>query len=135
MQKIRHILIGLALVVSSFVNVAIGIATPVSALDCAGADKDTAACKVQAGVNSAGGTNNNKTDLTTFITNIINVLLFVIGAVAVIMIIIGGIRYVTSNGDQTQVKGAKDTIMYSVIGLVVAILAYAIVQFVVTNIK
>lgn len=67
-------------------------------------------------------------------TSVVNVLLFVIGAVAVIMIIIGGIRYVTSNGDQTHVKAAKDTIMYSIIGLVVAILAYAIVQFIVSNI-
>jgi multisubunit Na+/H+ antiporter MnhB subunit len=47
------------------------------------------------------------------------------------MIIIGGIRYTTSNGESSQIKSAKDTIMYAVIGLVVAILAYSIVNFVV----
>jgi hypothetical protein len=47
------------------------------------------------------------------------------------MIIVGGIRYVTSAGDSSKVKAAKDTIMYSVVGLAIAILAYAIVNFVI----
>lgn len=81
--------------------------------------------------------NNNLADenLAGFIRNIINVLLFLIGAIAVIMIIIGGINYTTSAGDPKKTKVAKDTILYSVIGLVVALLAYAIVGFVVDNIK
>jgi magnesium-transporting ATPase (P-type) len=75
----------------------------------------------------------NTTDLNANITRVINLLLFIIGAVAVIMIIIGGIKYVTSNGDQGSVQSAKNTIMYAVIGLIVAIIAYAIVNFVVTT--
>lgn len=59
-----------------------------------------------------------------------NILLFVIGAVAVIMLIIGGIRYVVSGGDQSAVTGAKNTILYAIVGIVVAILAYAAVSFV-----
>jgi hypothetical protein len=47
------------------------------------------------------------------------------------MIVLGGIRYTTSNGEASQVKGAKDTILYAVIGLIVAIMAFAIVNFVV----
>ncbi len=61
------------------------------------------------------------------------VLLFVIGAVSVIMLIIGGFRYVVSQGDSSAVTSAKNTILYSVIGLVVAILAYAAVDFVVKS--
>lgn len=61
------------------------------------------------------------------------VLLIIIGAVSVIMLIIGGIRYTISQGDQAAVKSAKDTILYSIIGIVVAILAYAAVQFVISN--
>lgn len=95
-----------------------------------GAAKD----EVQKGINQVGGKEND-TNLTDFIKDIINILLFVIGAVAVIMIIIGGIRYVLSNGEQANVKAAKDTILYAVIGLVVALLAYAIVNFVVASIK
>lgn len=65
---------------------------------------------------------------------ITNIFLFVVAAISVIMIVVGGLRYVISNGDQTAVTGAKNTIFYSVIGLVVALMAYAIVNFVLTNI-
>ena len=65
---------------------------------------------------------------------VINILLWAIGIISVIMIIIGGIRYATSNGDSTQVTAAKNTIMYAVVGLVIAIFAYAIVNFVLTQI-
>ena len=63
--------------------------------------------------------------------NIVNILLFIIGAVSVIMLIYGGIRYTTSGGNANSVTAAKNTIMYSIIGLVVAILAFAVVNFVV----
>lgn len=66
-------------------------------------------------------------------TTIINILLFIIGVVAVIMLIIGGIRYVVSGGDQAAVTAAKNTILYAVIGIIIAILAYAIVNFVIVG--
>ena len=66
--------------------------------------------------------------------NIVNILLFIIGAVSVIMLIYGGIRYTTSGGNAYSVTAAKNTIMYSIIGLVVAILAFAVVQFVVNQV-
>ena len=66
---------------------------------------------------------------------IVNILLFIIGAIAVIMLVIGGIRYTISNGDSNQVTSAKNTILYAVIGLIVAILAYAVVNFVVSGIS
>ncbi len=62
---------------------------------------------------------------------ITNVLLFIIGAISVIMLIIGGIRYTVSNGDAAAVTSAKNTILYAVIGIVIAILAYALVNFVI----
>lgn len=64
---------------------------------------------------------------------ITNVLLFIIGAISVIMLIIGGVRYVVSGGDQAAVTAAKNTILYAVVGIVVAILAYALVNFVITS--
>lgn len=64
---------------------------------------------------------------------ITNVLLFIIGAISVIMLIIGGIRYVVSGGDSTAVTSAKNTILYAVVGIIVAILAYALVNFVVSS--
>jgi hypothetical protein len=66
---------------------------------------------------------------------VINILLYVLGAVAVVMIIIGGIRYTTSNGESSAIASAKNTILYSVVGLVVAIMSYTIVNFVVNWFK
>lgn len=59
-----------------------------------------------------------------------NVLLFLIGSFAVIMIIISGFRFVTANGDANTVTQAKNTIIYAVVGIVIAVSAYAIVSFV-----
>lgn len=64
---------------------------------------------------------------------IVNIFLFIIGAIAVIMLIYGGIRYTISGGDSKHVTAAKDTILYAIVGLIVAILAYAIVNFVITG--
>lgn len=61
---------------------------------------------------------------------ITNVLLFIIGAVSVIMLVIGGIRYTVSAGDSSAVTSAKNTILYAIVGIIVAILAYAVVNFV-----
>ncbi|MES2876057.1 MAG: pilin [Patescibacteria group bacterium] len=115
--------------------VAIGLASPAPAamaIDCGtgGTDAGKPACKVQQGVTKAGGAGQ---DLQPQIQNAINVLLFIIGVVAVIMIILGGLRYILSNGDSAQITSAKNTILYAVIGLVVALLAYAIVNFVVVQ--
>ncbi len=79
--------------------------------------------------------NKGKGAFNGYIQNIIKILLQAVGIISVIMIIVGGIRYATSDGDSTKVTSAKNTILYAVVGLVVAILAYAIVNFVTTNIK
>jgi len=73
----------------------------------------------------------NGTTLQQYIQIVINVLLGAIGTVAIIMLIIGGFRYVLSQGDEKATKGAKDTILFAIVGIVVAILAYAIVTFVI----
>ena len=61
-----------------------------------------------------------------------NTILYIVGIIAVIMLIIGGIRYVISGGDSKKVTDAKNTILYAIIGLVIAFLAFAIVNFVVS---
>lgn len=76
------------------------------------------------------GTEDNCSGEGVFKT-ITDVMLFIIGAVSVIMLIIGGIRYVVSGGDSTAVQNAKNTILYAIVGVVVALLAYAVINFVV----
>lgn len=61
-----------------------------------------------------------------------NTILYIVGIVAVIMLIIGGIRYVISGGDAKKVTDAKNTVLYAIIGLVIAFLAFAIVNFVIS---
>lgn len=65
------------------------------------------------------------------ITIILNTVFTLIGGLAVLFLLIGAVRYVTSNGDQGQLTTAKNTILYAVIGIVVSLSAFAIVQFVV----
>lgn len=61
---------------------------------------------------------------------IINIFSWIVGIIAVIMIIVGGLKYITSGGDSGNVTGAKNTILYAVVGLVVVALAQFIVRFV-----
>lgn len=72
-------------------------------------------------------------EATPLFQTITNVLLFIIGAVSVIMLILGGFRYTVSQGDSSALTSAKNTILYSIIGIVVAILAYGVVNFVIGN--
>jgi len=64
---------------------------------------------------------------------ITNVVLYIVGVIAVIMLIIGGIKYVISGGDAKKVTDAKNTVLYAIIGLIIAFLAFAIVNFVITS--
>lgn len=68
------------------------------------------------------------------ITRITNIVLLAIGFISVIMLLYGGFRYIVSGGDSKKVTDAKNTILYAIIGLVIALLAYAIVNFVLTTI-
>ena len=61
-----------------------------------------------------------------------NTILYIVGIIAVIMLIIGGIKYVISGGDAKKVTDAKNTVLYAIIGLVVCFLAFAIVNFVIS---
>lgn len=63
------------------------------------------------------------------ITTITNILLFVAGALAVIMIIWGGLRYATSGGNSANVTAAKNTVLYAIVGLIIAFLAFAVVNW------
>ncbi len=66
-------------------------------------------------------------------TSIVNTALFIIGAVAVLMLIYGGIRYTISGGDEKAITSAKNTILYAIVGIIISVLAYAIINFVLTS--
>lgn len=68
--------------------------------------------------------------INDIITQAINIFSIIVGIVAVIMIIVGGFKYITSGGDSGNISSAKNTIIYAVIGLVIVALAQFLVQFV-----
>ncbi len=68
-------------------------------------------------------------------TKLTNIALGIIGALSVIMLIWGGLRYILSGGDSKKVTDAKNTILYAIIGLIIAVLAYAIVNFVLNTLS
>ncbi|OGL40322.1 hypothetical protein A3J32_02495 [Candidatus Saccharibacteria bacterium RIFCSPLOWO2_02_FULL_46_7] len=104
-----------------------GNLTPQEALQCGAsgaAGQDVTGQKVSdISAESAG-------KLSSTIKKILNVLSAVVGIIAIIMIIIGGFRYVASAGKQENITAAKNTILYAIIGLIVVALAQAIVHFV-----
>lgn len=97
------------------------------------APSSTYAASWQDGMDAAHseGTPSNLAGNDGVVKKIINGVLYVVGVLAVVMVIIGGVKYTTSGGDQAAVTSAKNTILYGIVGLVIAILAYAIVNFVI----
>ena len=91
--------------------------------------------EITSGMNATSAGTSTPTNANVVIKNVTNTMFFIIGAVSVIMLIYGGIRYTTSGGNANSVTAAKNTVIYSIVGLVISILAYAIVNFVVTNIE
>lgn len=73
--------------------------------------------------------------LSTGLNNVINAIFFIAGTAAVIILIVGGVGYILSTGDATRITKAKNTILYAVIGLIVVIIARAIVSFVVSRVS
>lgn len=118
----------------AFAALALPVAVPAASVSAACAD-DT--YTIENGVNCAQG---EGTPAQLFggegsiFTVVVNVLLFIIGAICVIMLIWGGIRYTTSAGNSANVTAAKNTIMYAIIGLIIAFLAFAIVNWVLVSV-
>lgn len=134
MNRIKRVIISLI--------AALGLAVPMFAPAVASAAEidSNLSCGANLDFSNAGGdceTNNPDGDASSrvqkIVTNIINIVSLVVGVAAVIMIMVGGLRYITSNGDSGQVGNAKNTILYAVVGLIVVALAQIIVRFVVNK--
>jgi hypothetical protein len=126
MKKIRALIVS-TLMMAGLLVVPLTVATVDVSAACTATSSAKDCIKAGSDVKTGGG----NADLGEQIKAVVNVLLFILGAIAVIMIVVGGIRYTLSNGDSSAITGAKNTILYAVIGLIVAMLAYAIVNFVV----
>lgn len=126
-NKIKTVAAGSAAVVAAGVKA--GLASAVTTFCPDGIEAGAEGLKGCTDMTNKSNTN----DLMKTVNQIINIVIGVIGFAAVAMTIYGGVQYTTSTGDPGKVKKAKDTIMYGIVGLVVAILAFAIVNFVLSS--
>ena len=96
------------------------------------ADEDICGSKnVPQHVQDAAGCGGNTGELPEVVINILNAIIGAAGLVAVVFIIYGGIQYMTSSGEAAKAKKARDTILYACIGLIICVLAFAIVNWVI----
>lgn len=147
LRKTKQLLVAIVLGVALFaapVPVFAAEEAPAAGAASAEADADSAsgtAAKnaVCDGLGLTGGSNGCQTpadgpSVNSIIRTVISFLSFIIGFIAVIMVIIGGLKYVTSNGDANSISSAKNTILYALIGLVIVALAQVIVRFVLNTV-
>ena len=118
--------------ISISVVLALALILPASSIVIAATPTKDDICK---GVGLAGGTSGceEPTDgpnVNSTVKLVVSILSFIVGVAAVIMIIIGGFKYITSSGDSNNISSAKNTILYAIIGLVIVALAQVIVRFV-----
>ena len=85
---------------------------------------------IQNQINNAGTQTGAETDVMNPIGTALNAVFGIIGIIAVVMVVIGGVMYATSQGDPGKVAKGKNTIIYGIIGMVISLLAFAIVNFV-----
>jgi len=109
----------------------VGLMTVVSTTSVFAQSECTNTSSIQDGVDCIGRNIENDTSLESVIQSVVNTMLFLIGIISVIMLIVGGIRYVISGGNQSQVDGARNTILYAIVGLVIAFVAWGVVNFVI----
>lgn len=126
MKKIKVALAGLFAVSAMIAGSAIALSGDVYA---------QAQSNIEKGVTAAGGGSTTSVNVVDTVGGVVGWLLFAVGAISVIMLIWGGIKYATSSGDSNKVTAAKNTVLYSIIGLAIAVLSYAIVQLVIDNLS
>lgn len=120
-----------ALVLSGGMTLA--VALPVNAVSCdSGVGKGVALTDENGLCEDTG---QGSDSLSAVIKKVIDIFSILVGSISVIMVIIGGFRYVVSNGDSNGVSGAKNTILYAIVGLVIVLFAQVIVRFVLTNVS
>ena len=106
----------------------------VSSLAAASLLTSDASAQVSSGINAATTSEMQGKSVNSTVGSIVNILLWVVGILSVTMIVWSGFKYITSAGDTSKLASAKSTLIYAVVGLIIAILAYAIVTFVRTQV-
>jgi cytochrome bd-type quinol oxidase subunit 2 len=132
LKKLRAHTLLLAVLAAVLLAVAVPTVTYAQIKDglCSGAEID---------VNKVGGTctltDDGSATVNGGIKTAINIISLLVGVASVIMVLVGGLKYVTSNGDAGSISSAKNTILYALVGLTVAVLAQVIVRYVLNRVN
>ncbi|HSW85244.1 MAG TPA: pilin [Candidatus Saccharimonadales bacterium] len=129
LNNLRRIFIPTALLLTALVG--LNLSSPISAYACGGTS-GTSKDQVLNGVGETGDTCNGS-GVTNTISAAVKILSIITGAAAIIMIIYSGLRYITSGGDSARISSAKNTLIYALIGLAIAVLAQLLVTFILTQ--
>lgn len=108
------------------------LATPVAAVNpveqvCSGGGSGSAACE------AADPNEGALLGAEGVVTRAVQFIVYIAGALSVVLVVLGGIKYATSNGDSGNIQSAKNTVIYALVGLIVAVFAQAIVSFVLSR--
>jgi len=134
-KGIWPVLVSMGLFFSLMATPAIVTAQPAG--DPADATASTSVDEACAAIEALGGTCDEtaQSSVTSVVKTVLNVMSFIVGIIAVIMLVVAGIRFMTSGGDPQATSGARNTILYAVIGIVIVIMAQVIIAFVLNKVK
>lgn len=135
MRKVLHLIKNGLIALTVLAGLAVPLNLPVAAHAQVPQESKDAAC---AGLGAASGQGCDESagrSLRGLLATVINILSWIVGILAVIMIIIGGLKYITSNGDSNSISSAKSTIIYALIGVAVAALAQVLVRTVLAQVS
>jgi hypothetical protein len=135
-QRIRNLLIGVVLIFTGGLAM---VPAAVSAADCPTGTTQVK-CDACEGVNTLNGSGSNQCDpnagnkIEDIIAGVIKILSFIVGFAAVVMIIVGGLKFITANGDSGAIASARGTIIYALIGIAIVAIAQILVHFVINKV-
>jgi len=127
-KKIKTTLISLMAAAALIVPLAVPASVYAADLTnnvCSGTD-----ISLSAGTAGACANPDSENTVNNTISLALNIFSAIVGIIAVVMIIVGGVKYITSQGESANITSAKNTILYALVGLVVVALAQVIVRFV-----
>ena len=129
-KKLKTITISLAVAFAAFAPAALPsvayAGADIQGNLCSGANVDVTGRSTSCPTTGGSGLND-------LLVKIVNIFSAIVGVIAVLMIIVGGLKYITSGGDSGNVSTAKNTIIYAIVGLVIVALAQIIVRFVLST--
>lgn len=126
-KKILAVVAALAILMGALVPVNIAYAEPSKSEVCESIKNKDSAAYAQ-----ICGSDKTEADAKQTVKNILTTVFTWTGIISVIVIIIGGVFYITSQGEPDKIKRAKNAILYAIIGLIISLLSFAIVNFVLT---